>query len=488
MNDVRVAIVGSGFGGIGLGIRLLQAGIRDFVILEKGERLGGTWRDNTYPGAACDLMSFAYCFSFEQKTDWTRKWSRQPEILAYLDHCAENHGLSPHIRFGAEVEEARFDAAAGRWRVRVAAPGGGAEVVSARVLVSAVGQLHRPAFPKIAGLDAFRGEWFHSARWNHGVELDGGRVAVIGNAASAIQFVPEIAPRVESLSIFQRSPNWIVPRGDRAYSEAERRRFTRHPWLARLYRWLIWARQEAMYPAIRGRRYAAGAWRKLALANLHRHIRDPELRALLTPDYPVGAKRILIDDDYYPTLLRENVELVTSPIDHAEPDALVTEDGARRPFDALIFATGFQTSSFLAPMRIEGLDGRVLEDEWVDGAEAYLGLSVSGFPNFYMMYGPNTNLGHNSIIFMLECQAGYILQMIRMLERRGLRYLDLDPEVQRAFNARLHDELSRTAWARIGKSWYKTAAGRITNNWAGTTTRYWWHTRRPRPADYRAVS
>ena len=488
MSPTRVLIVGSGFAGLCMGIRLARAGVREFLIVEQADRLGGTWRDNTYPGAACDLMSFAYCFSFEQKTDWSRKWSPQAEILAYMDHCAANYGLLPHIRFGTEVEGARFDEAAGLWRVRLRPRGGPPEEIAARFLVSGVGQLHRPALPKIPGLEAFRGEHFHSARWDHAVPLEGRRVGVVGNAASAIQFIPEIAPQVEHLCIFQRSPNWIVPRGDRAYSEAEKRRFTRHPWLARLYRWLIWIRQETMYPAILGDRFVSRAWRRLALQNLHRHVRDPELRAALTPDYPVAGKRLLIHDDYYPALLRENVELVTSPIDHAEPDGLVGADGRRHRLDVLIFATGFHTHRFLAPMRIEGLGGRALPDDWVDGAEAYLGIGVPGFPNFFMMYGPNTNLGHNSILFMLECQAKYILRCMGAVERRGLRYLDLRPEVMRAWSDRLQAELSRTVWARTGRSWYKTEAGRITNNWSGTTTRYWWHTRRPDLRAYRQVA
>jgi cation diffusion facilitator CzcD-associated flavoprotein CzcO len=480
----RVAIVGSGFSGLCLGIRLAQTGLADFTILEKAERIGGTWRENTYPGAACDLMSFAYCFSFEQKTDWSRKWSPQEEILAYMDHCAEKYGILPHVRFGTEVLGARFDAGAGLWRIRTRKAGVESEL-EAEVLVSGVGQLHRPVSPKIPGLEEFEGCVFHSAEWNHAVDLAGKHVGVVGNGASAIQFVPEIAPRVERLTVFQRTPNWMIPRGDRAYTETEKRLFTRFPFLARLYRWLIWARQELLFPVMVGHPRFAGRTRELALENLHEHVKDPALRQALTPDYPIGGKRILIHDDYYPALARPNVELVTSPIARAEPEGLVCEDGRHHAFDVLIMATGFDTNNFLAPMAIQGLDGRLLDQEWKEGAEAYLGITVAGFPNLFMMYGPNTNLGHNSIIFMIECQTGYILQCIERLRKRDLRWLDVRPEVQREFNARLHQRLARTAWARTPHSWYKNAAGKITNNWSGTTTEYWWRTRKVDFSAYR---
>ncbi|NNL64620.1 MAG: NAD(P)/FAD-dependent oxidoreductase, partial [Myxococcales bacterium] len=315
--------------------------------------------------------------------------------------------------------------------------------------------------------------------------LEGKRGGVVGNAASAIQFIPEIAPQVAQLTVFQRTPNWIIPRGDRAYSEREKRLLTRHKWLARLYRWMIWARQELMFSVIRGG--MQDRWRELALGNLNDHVQDPELRRALTPEYPIGGKRILIHDDYYPALARENVTLITSPIVRADEKGLVTSDGRHHDFDVIIHATGFDTTHFLAPMAIEGRDGHVLETQWKDGAEAYLGLTVSGFPNLFMMYGPNTNLGHNSIIFMIECQANYILRCVQRLREKRLRYLEVRPETMKAFNRRLHEDLARTAWARTEKSWYKTATGKITNNWSGTTTEYWWRTRRPDFSAYREV-
>jgi cation diffusion facilitator CzcD-associated flavoprotein CzcO len=478
---MRITIIGSGFSGICLGIQLKRAGIHSFSILEKSERLGGTWRDNTYPGAACDLASFAYCFSFEQKTDWSRKWSPQSEILECMEQCARKHELLPHIRFGTEVEGARFDDRAGVWRIRTR----DGELIESEVLVSGVGQLSRPYTPEIPGLADFQGECFHSARWNHGYDLDGKRVAVIGNAASAIQFIPQIASRVKQLYIFQRSANWMLPRNDRAFTELEKRLFTRVPLLARLYRWRIWLRQELMFPLFLGKKFLGRGVAKAARQHIRDQISDPELQELLVPDYPVGGKRILISDDYYQSLERGNVEVVAKGIARVTSDALETEGGDVYPVDAVIVATGFESTSFLAPMEIQGLDHRSLATEWKDGARAYLGLCVAGFPNFFMMYGPNTNLGHNSIIFMIECQTRYILDCIRQLDARALRYLDLKQEVMDAFDARLQEELSRTVWAATDHSWYKNRDGRITNNWSGTTIRYWWNTRKADLTCYR---
>ena len=485
MAGPRIVIIGTGFSGLCLGIQLKRAGFEDFTILEKADHLGGTWRENTYPGAACDLMSFAYCFSFEQKTDWTRKWSPQPEILAYMEHCAQKYGLLPHIRFGAEVVGARFEEERGVWRVRTREGGVEGDEFEAEVLVSGVGQLHKPVYPDLPGRESFAGPSFHSAAWDASVPLEGKRIGVIGSAASAIQFIPEIAKQASQLTVFQRTPNWIIPRGDRAYTENEKRWLGRSRLLAKAYRSFIWARQELMFPLIVGKMQKR--WREMALGNLEEHIQDPELRKKLTPNYPVGGKRVLIHDDYFPALARENVELVTEAIERIDASGVVTADGEHHAFDVLVYGTGFDTTHFMAPMEIEGRDGHVLESQWKDGAEAYLGLTVAGFPNFFMMYGPNTNLGHNSIIFMIECQANYIVRCVERLRNEGLRYLDLSPEAMKAFNVQLQAKLDKTVWARTPRSWYKNAAGKITNNWSGTTTAYWWRTRRPKFTDYREI-
>jgi cation diffusion facilitator CzcD-associated flavoprotein CzcO len=302
---------------------------------------------------------------------------------------------------------------------------------------------------------------------------------VIGNAASAVQFVPQIAPVVKRLHVFQRSANWMIAKNDRTYSARELRLFRWFPALARLYRWWIWLAYESRFPVFRQNAFLSRAMTKVAEQNMREQVADPGLQRALLPDYPIGGKRILISDDYYQALGRENVEVVTSPIARVTENAIVTRDGRTAPADVIILATGFETTSFLVPMKIEGREGRSLNDAWKDGAEAYLGINVSGFPNFFMLYGPNTNLGHNSIIFMIECQVRYVMGCIRTLAERGLAYLDVRPDVMRAYNARLQAVLERSVWAKTGKSWYKRADGRITNNWSGTTAAYWWRTRRP---------
>jgi cation diffusion facilitator CzcD-associated flavoprotein CzcO len=479
----RIAIIGSGFAGLCLAMRLSRAGFRRFTLFEKSDRLGGTWRDNTYPGAACDSPSMAYCFSFEQKTDWSRKWAPQPEILAYMEHCAEKYGLQPHIRFDSEVATAHFDADAGVWNLRTTS----GEEHTAEILVSCVGQLNRPHVPEIPGLEGFAGPCFHSARWDHDVDLRGKKVAVIGNAASAIQFSPRVAEQAAELRIFQRSANWMIPKFDREFTDAEKRRFTRHPWLARLYRWWLWFSFELRWPVFRRNRFLGSRIERMALSDMQEHVTDPELRKALVPDYPIGGKRILISDDYYAALARPDVKVVTTGVDRVDEHGVFDRDGTHHAADVLILATGFESTSFLVPMKIAGLDSRSLEAEWKDGARAYLGITVAGFPNFFMMYGPNTNLGHNSILFMLECQTRYILDCIRAIENRDLAWISPRQDVMDAYNEDIQRELERTVWAQTGKSWYKTEDGKITNNWSGTTTRYWWKTRKADLGAYHQV-
>ncbi len=470
-----MAILGAGIGGLCMGIQLKKAGFHDFTLFEKAGAVGGTWRDNTYPGAACDVRSHLYSFSFEPNPDWTRDYATQPEILRYLEHCAEKYGLLPHVRFHTEIASVHFDAARGVWRLR----GTTGQEWEAEVVVSGVGQLNRPYTPPIPGLESFGGTWFHSARWDHGHDLTGRTVAIIGNGASAIQFAPLIAPKVKRLYLFQRSANWILAKGDRPVPALERALLRRVPALAAAKRTSIYWSLEARFLAFRRDSALSKVMERLALRHLHQQVSSPALRKALTPDYPIGCKRILLSDDYYPTLERPNVELVTSGNERIEGDRIVTRDGRGYPVDTLIFATGFEATSFLAPMEFQGLGGRKLHEAWKDGAEAYLGMTVSGFPNFYMLYGPNTNLGHNSIIFMIECQARYILQCIQTMRERELRWLDVKPQAMAAFNTALHRELDKTAWAGGCGSWYKTASGKITNNWSGFTADYERRTRQP---------
>ncbi|HBN8631830.1 flavin-containing monooxygenase [Pseudomonas aeruginosa] len=477
---LRVLVVGAGFAGLGLAIRLRQAGIDDYLVLEKAADVGGCWRENRYPGAACDVPSHLYSFSFEPKADWSRKFAPQAEILDYLRHCADKYRLREKIRFHCEVEEARFDAGSGEWQVRCA----DGQTLRARALVCATGQLSRPLLPRLPGLERFQGPAFHSANWDAEVELAGKRVAVIGTGASAIQFVPRIAPQVQRLSLFQRRAPYVIAKPDRTYADWERRLKARWPWLQRLDRGLKYLHHESRMLAFATFPALMKVMRLSFHRHLHRQIADPQLRARLVPDYPLGCKRILISNDYYPALARSNVELVDTGIREVTEDAVVGRDGRRHEVDAIIFGTGFAATEFLAPMRILGLDGRDLRQAWADGAEAYKGISVSGFPNLFILYGPNTNLGHNSIVYMLESQFPYVLGCLRQLQEQGLRYLDVKPEVQRRFNLEVQQGLRHTVWERGCDSWYKTAAGKNTNNWPGYTFVYRWRTRRPELADY----
>jgi len=470
----NVAIIGSGFSGLCLGIKLKRAGIDDFTIFEKSDRLGGTWRDNTYPGACCDVPSVSYSFSFEQKLDWTRLYAGHGEILSYMEHCADKYGLRKHIQLDTEIADARWDEDSSAWQLTDT----NGEQYSAAALVCGTGQLNRPTTPDLKGLGDFAGDTFHSARWQHDCELEGRDVVVVGNAASAIQFIPRIARQARNVTVLQRTPNWMIPRNDREYTKAELQRFRRYPWLARIMRWFTWAMLEARFPMfLRNRLFSAHVERQ-ARRHMEDNVNGAELRDVLVPDYPIGAKRLLVSDDYYQSLNRDNVHLVTDVIDRVEKDAVVTADGKRHPADVLVMATGFKSTGFFAPMNIVGRGEESLNERWAETPCAYLGMTVPGFPNFFTMYGPNTNLGHNSIIFMIECQAGYIASLIDRLFSHGLASLELKGGVLEAWDRRVQQDLENTVWADVDRSWYKNAAGRVTNNWSGTTTRYWWLTRR----------
>jgi len=479
----RIAVIGSGFGGLGMGARLRQAGIESFTIYEKAHRVGGTWRDNTYPGAACDVPSHLYSLSFAPKPDWSRKFSPQPEILDYLESLVDRFSLRPHIRFGSELEEARFDEGTETWRLRFV---DGSED-EADVVVAATGQLNRPSIPPIPGLDDFAGTSFHSARWEHDHDVTGRDVAVIGIGASAIQFVPEVAKTARSVTLFQRSSNFIVPKPDAEFSDRSKSRFRRWPWLQRLYRMSIWLRLDVRWVWFReGSRSAQLLQRRLD-RQLSPMAGDGLTAQALVPDYPLGCKRILISNDWYPTLEQPNVTVVTDPVEKVTESA-VAAGGQEHPADTIIFGTGFASTGFLAPMRIIGRGCASLHERWKEGAEAHLGMTVSGFPNLFVMYGPNTNLGHNSIIFMLERQMAYVLTCVRRLVEDGVTALDIRPEVEGRYNEEVQRRLGHTVWAASCHSWYKTATGKITNNWPGPSARYWWETAVPRAADFVASS
>lgn len=464
----RVAIIGTGFSGIALAIYLKKAGITDFVMLEKAADVGGTWRENTYPGAECDVPSALYSFSFEHNAEWQYKWSKQAQILDYLRHVSDKHQLRGHIHFGQEVVTATWNETLCCWRV-VTASGASIEC---QFLVSAVGQLHHPAIPSLPGEEKFSGIRFHSAQWRHDIDLTGKRVAVIGNAASAVQFIPQIAKLASRLTVFQRSANWVLPKMDRPYRPWEQWLSDKFPWVTKLYRLRLWLIGEIfLYGIMRGNPLLAWWGKRTARSYVADKIADPALRDKLTPDYPIGAKRVLFSDDYYDGLARPNVELISGAVAGLSEHGIRCADGREIPVDVLIYGTGFRTNPFLAPMKILGAGGKLLADSWRQGAHAYLGITTGGFPNLFMMYGPNTNLGHNSIVVMSEAQARYIVLCIQGLDARGAKALDVNADAESAYNKQLQNRLSAMVWSKIDASWYKDG-GLITNNWAGSTYEY----------------
>jgi len=471
---VDVAIIGSGFSGLGMAIRLRQAGLDDFVILERGDDVGGTWWFNTYPGCQCDVPSHLYSFSFAPNPRWTRRYPSQDEILRYFERFTDEHGLRRHLRPATEVADAAWDEHAREWSLRLAS---GAEV-RARFLAAACGQLSVPHIPAFAGLDDFGGDTWHSARWAHSVGLRGRRVGVVGSGASAIQIVPELAGVAAHLDVFQRTPPWVIPRRDRPYTRLERLLFSRvDPW-RRLYRSFIYWRLESLFLGFTTRPMAKVLTR-MASRHLTEQVADPSLRRALTPDYPIGCKRVLISDDYYPALQRDDVALVTAGIERFEPGGVRTADGVLHELDAVVFATGFHSQSLVAPMRVTGPGGVALDDVWAEGPQAHLGVTVAGMPNLFLLYGPNTNLGHNSILFMMECQFRYIVECLTEVRRRGATTIAVREDEFRRFNERIQERLRDSVWVKGCTSWYKTDSGRVTNNWPGPAIEYWRATRRP---------
>lgn len=479
--DTEIVIVGTGFSGLCMAIRLLKAGRTSFIMLERADEVGGTWRENTYPGCACDIPSRLYSLSFEPRWDWSRDYPGQSEILAYLRDLADKYGLRQRIRFGSELVEAAFDEARDLWRLTMR----DGRMLTCRVLVSAMGPLTRPAYPALPGVERFAGESFHSATWNHDFDLAGKRVAVIGTGASAIQFVPQIAPQVAALHLFQRTPPWVLPKADRPVPDRRRRLLEMVPG----YGWLL--RQKSYWEhELAGIGFAVDPdlmkrVETQARRYLQRKVRDPALHGRLTPDYRLGCKRVLFSNDYYPTLNRANVELVTDPIAELRPHSVVTRDGSERAVDAIIYATGFKATEFLASVRIVGRGGQVLAQAWRDGAEAYLGTSVAGFPNLFLLVGPNTGLGHNSLVFMIEAQVRYVMGCLKQMKRRRATALELRSEAHRDFNTALQSRMRRTVWKTGCRSWYLDANGRNTTLWPGLSVEYWLRTLRPRTADYR---
>ena len=473
----RIGIIGAGPGGLCAAIRLRQEGYTDVVVWERADGVGGTWRRNSYPGCACDIPSHLYCFSFEPKVDWSRPYATQPEILDYLEHCVDAYRLHPFLRLGCGVSAARWDDADGAWHVTT----DDGQVTTVDVLVSALGMFNDLVEPDLPGLDAFAGVVFHSARWDHGHDLAGERVAVVGSAASAVQLVPEVAKIAGRLSVFQRSPNWVAPKDDTPFTPEQLERFRTDPAAAQAERDKIWGWVDvAQTFASAEMREAA---RQRGLANLAL-VEDPDVRRRLTPSYAYGCKRPLISNDWYPAFNRPNVELVTEPITKVTADAIVTADGRERSFDTIVLATGFETTRFLSSIEVTGRHGRRLDDAWADGAQAYLGVTTSGFPNLFMLYGPNTNNG--SIIFQIECQVAYLLRQLDRLDREGLTWMDVKQDVMDDYNRRLQDDLDHVeVWsADACHNYYRNDAGRIVTQWPHGMGKYREWTSAPDPDAY----
>jgi cation diffusion facilitator CzcD-associated flavoprotein CzcO len=477
---LSIAILGAGFAGIGTAIRLKQAGIESFTIFERASEIGGTWRDNTYPGAACDVPSHVYSLSFEPNPDWTRKFSPSGEIQAYLLRLVEKWQLRSKLALDTEIVEARFDEPRGVWTLTTAA----GATHEARVVIAAVGGLVDPATPDIKGLQSFGGEQFHTARWNHEVELTGRRVAVIGTGASAVQVVPSVAPQVAKLSVFQRTPAWVVPKLDKEYGERARARYARQPLRLRASRWLQYGLSELFGPMIflDSKRLSA-LGEGLSLRHLRAQVADPELRRKLTPHFQFGCKRILVSDDYWASFERDNVELVTEPIGEIRPGGIETQDGRLHEVDAIVLATGFAVSLAQAPFPIRGRGGRALDEVWKQGAVAYKGMTVAGFPNWFILMGPNTGPGHTSVLVFTEAQIDHVLRAIRTLRDEGLRWLDVRQSVQDRYNAGIQARMPRMVWHTC-KSWYLSPDGSNRALYPGFAAEYALRTRAFRRDDY----
>jgi cation diffusion facilitator CzcD-associated flavoprotein CzcO len=474
----RVAIIGAGAGGLALGILLRRAGIDDFTIFEKGDGVGGTWRVNTYPGAECDVPSHLYSFSFMLKPDWSKTFAGQAEILEYLEVCADAGGVRPHLRTCTTVDSVTWDDDAHRWLVHT----GHDETWEAQLVVSAVGMFNAIAWPDLPGLDTFAGPVLHSARWDHGVELAGKRVAVIGTGASAIQIVPAIAEEVAHLNVFQRSAPWIMPRGDTPFTDEDKLRFASDAMAARRHRHGIFRFYEGN-TMVHEDDSRATALERYARGHLEASVPDPELRAHLTPDYPIGCKRILLSDDYYPAIQRENCRLVNAPIERVVADGIITADGESHPLDVVVLATGFRTVDYLHGVEVFGRGGRCLHDDWASEPRAYLGIAVPGYPNFFVLYGPNTNQGGNSILIILEAQARYVVQMLGALDDLGVDALDVSPEAFVAYNTELDRDLAGTVWTACG-SYFRTTSGHIATQLPHPSGWYRHRARRIRLDDY----
>lgn len=469
----ELVIVGSGFSGIGMGVALRKAGRHDFIILEKAADVGGTWRENHYPGAACDVPSNMYSYSFEPNPNWSRSYSPQAEILEYIRHCARKYGVMPHLRFRQELQEARWSADEGLWHLAT----GSGERYTCRFLVSAVGGLSRPALPRVKGLQNFKGPMFHSADWQHDVSLDGKRVAVIGTGASAIQFVPQIQPRVGKLVLMQRTPPWIIPKVDVAIDDRVQTLFRKLPLAQRMMRNSVYWISETFGLGFVHPKLMAGieTW---ARKHLRDQVADPVLRDKLTPDYAVGCKRVLFSNNYYPALAQPNVEVVAAGVKEVTADSVIDANGDEHKVDVVICGTGFDVQDPLGPLHIYDEDGQELRAR--GSLSGYMGIVVPKLPNLFFLLGPNSGLGHNSIIFMSEAQISYILKCLDEMDRRHAGSIEVTEAASREFNEDIQKQLKKMVWNAGGcSSWYLNEKGENNTLWPGFTWKYWLRTRHP---------
>jgi cation diffusion facilitator CzcD-associated flavoprotein CzcO len=484
VRHVEVAIAGAGFGGLCMAVKLLDAGIKDFVILEKGKEVGGAWRDNHYPGAACDVQSHMYSFSFATKADWTKRYAPWHEIQQYILDVVKKYKLRPQIQFNQEVVSAVFNEGTGRWTVKTA----GGETIICRHWVLASGPLHVPAIPHIKGLEGFKGKVMHSAQWDHSYDLSGKKVASIGTGGSAIQYVPEIAPKVGKLHVFQRTAAWVIPRDERSYSGFSKGLFAALPVTRTLHRWrCYWTNESRVWPIFNPSLAKVGEF--FLKKFISYQVKDPALVKKLTPDYTLGCKRILISNKWFPTFNRPNVELVTDDIQEITPNGIKTRDGQERPLDCIILGTGFIVDPRIYMKRFElrGLNGHTVQEDWKVSPTSYLGITTSNYPNMYQLVGPHTGLGHNSIIFMIEAQADYIVKCMKLVKDKGVDYIDVKPQAMTRFLGEVTEALKGTVWNSGCKSWYQTADGINFAIWPKSTWKYWLETRAVNQADYHFV-
>jgi cation diffusion facilitator CzcD-associated flavoprotein CzcO len=479
-DDFPIAIIGAGFSGIGAAVQLIKAGIQSFTIFERAGEIGGTWRDNTYPGCACDVPSHVYSFSFEQNPNWTRRYATSWEIQEYLLGVVDKHQLRENMKLNTEIVEARFDEASGTWTLTTDDD----DTFTARVVIAGVGGLVDPSYPSIEGLAGFEGDMIHTARWNHDVDLAKKRVAVIGTGASAVQVVPSIASTVSTLKVFQRTPGWVVPKADRLYPKRLRRFLARFPFFLRISRFMKYWLSELRGPIVfLDSAILSKIGTHISMWNLRQQVRDPALREKLTPDFQFGCKRVLVSDDYWATFEQENVELVSNPITAIERHGIRTSDGTLHEADAIVLATGFKLGLVSAPFPVIGRGGRALDDAWKRGAVAYKGMTVAGFPNWFIMMGPNTGPGHTSVLVYTEAQISHALQAIKKIMAENLKYMDVRQEVQDRYNDGIQKRMKRMVWSGC-ESWYLSEDGTNHSLYPGFAAEYVLRTRELQPRDY----